>query len=663
MKKQTWQLSLEISAVLFIVLCVFTVNTTTVLATTHENSESTYQHALKISNIETQTINNGLEILIKGNKTLNYKTYTFESPTRIAIDFKGFGLNNVQDAISVNQGYVSTISNKEFSNEREILTRVEIFLTADISDKVSFDQRDTTLSIFIPNDLTAVAGTRSKISGSESESVRDVLSEIEASSPSISIPEPKTMSPRDIPFVQLAQQSSMPQTATAGTYIEKTIGTDDIHQSSELPIYEGIPISLDLKNADIIDIFLTISELTGYNVIIDPKVKGKINIRMNEVPWDQALDIILRQMELGKEYTGTKSPEFPRGNIIRIASVSSLRKEANERKALLDAQKVAEPLITKIIYLSYSKAQQMQSIVKKLLSRRGEIIVDKRTNSLLITDIPANLDKVRNMITLLDVRTKQVLIMSKIITTKKDFSRELGITWGANVVGDAIHGNTTGYRFPNNYNMDYAVSLPSGNNILGVSLGNILDTFNLSAILSASEAEGLTKVISNPRVLTSDNVEAMIKSGTQIPYIIETDEGFRYAFKEAVIQLKVTPHVTHDNFIQMDVEIKKDAPDYTFDPPGILTNRASTDVLVKDGDTFVIGGLNQTTTGWDSSRIPFVHNIPIIGWLFKNKRIKNEYDDLLVFITPKLVQQEQTQVKAVSFDESILPSEEKKSKK
>jgi len=621
-------------------------------------NESSYQHAAVISTVEMVNRADGTEILVHASKALDYKTYNFENPARIAIDFDGFGLASDQQNIVSDTGPVTLVTSREFKNETDILTRIEIALAEDALEHAKIAVQGTTLSVFLPAGFSSQANLDSPAVANDTAPAGDIFTSLEATTPEITIPAPKTTRNDDSAFVQIAQA----QTAQAGSYLEKTIGSDDV-QSIMLPDYEGIPISLDLKNADVIDIFMTIADLTGYNVIIDPKVKGKINIKMNQVPWDQALDIILRQMELGKEYTGTKTPEFPRGNIIRIAPVNSLRKEAEERRKLLDAQKISEPLITKIIYLSYAEASQMDKIVKKLLSKRGEIIVDKRTNSMLLTDIPANLEKIRNMVTLLDVRTRQVLIASKIITTKKDFTRQLGIAWGSTFIADAPHGNTTGYRFPNHGAVDYAVSLPQGASILGVTLGNVLDTFQLSAILTASEQEGLTKVISNPRVMTSDNVEAEIKSGYQLPYIIWTDRGLRYAFKDATISLKVKPHVTHDSYIDMKIEAKKDSPDFSTDPVSIFTNRAKTEVLVRDGDTFVIGGLNQTTTGWDSARLPFLHRIPIIGLLFKNQNIKNAYDDLLVFITPKIIQQEQTQVQSISFDQSILPAEDKKTKK
>lgn len=598
-----------------------------------------------ISKIETVQKNDGVEVIIHGNSTMAYKVFQFDNPSRIALDIPDYQLQNVPGSISVDSGTVTRIVSREFRNEKQALTRIEILLACQDCKEHSIEEGQQSLSIFLPY-----------TDEFRPQPTRDILSQVEATTPAkqqtFAVPNKKPAS-----YIRIAQA----QPSSVGTS-EQLIGVEEDVSGELQTDYEGVPISLDLKDADIVDIFLTMSEITGYNILVDPAVSGKkINIRMTNVPWDQALDIILKHMELGKEYTGTKTEEYPRGNIIRIASVQKLKQEADQRRELIESRKIAEPLITKIFYLSYANAGVMQDKLQNVMSTRGQAIIDDRTNALIITDIQDNMIKIKNMISLLDVRTKQVLIASQIVTTKKDFTRDLGIQWGGRFIADATHGNTTGYRFPNNYAIDgtsnggYAVNLPAGSPVLGMTLGNVLDTLQLNFLLSAGETEGLTKIISSPRVMTSDNVEAEIKTGTQIAYTIFSDRGLEAQFKDATISLKVTPHITNDNYIRMKIEAKKDSPDFSVNPPAINTNNAKTEVLVKDGDTIVIGGLNQTTTGWNEERLPLLHRIPFLGWLFRSKSTKNAYDDLLIFISPKVVHQEKSQIQAITFDQKMAP--------
>lgn len=597
-----------------------------------------------ISQIEALPKTEGVEIILHANQAINYKTFRFDNPPRIAIDLNHCKLAKGASLLQVNLGIVKMVKSKEFRNEKNTLSRVEVILNEKEKSEVKISRKGNNLSLFIPSDGVNVSAAPAE----------KVFSHLEAST-TMNSPRIHSVSQNDVPFIRIAQANT-----TASKVIEHTIGSaDNAYAEQAEKQYKGIPISLDLKDADVIDIFLTISELTNYNIIVDPKIHAKINIRMHDVPWDQALDIILKQLSLGKAFTGTKSPEFPKGNIIRITTMGKLKAEANARRALMEARKIAEPLFTKIFYLSYANAAELKMKVKKLLTSRGQIIVDKRTNALIVTDVTPSLNKVKNMISLLDVRTKQVLISSQIITTKKDFSRDLGIQWGGKFTADSVHGNTTGFRFPNNYSVDgssnggYAVNLPAGSPIVGLSLGNVLNTMQLNFVLSAGETEGLTKVISSPRIMTSDNISAEIKTGTQIAYTVFSDRGLEVQFKDAVISLKVTPHITNDNFIKMKIDAKKDSPDFSVTPPAINTNNAKTQVLVRDGDTIVIGGLNQSTEGWHEERIPFFHKIPFLGWLFKSHGIKNEYDDLLVFISPKIMQQEKSNVQAIVFDQTL----------
>jgi len=419
--------------------------------------------------------------------------------------------------------------------------------------------------------------------------------------------------------------------------------------------YKGKPISLDFKDIDVLDVFVLISEVSGFNVVVDPDVKGRITIRLENVPWDQALEVILKNQGLGKEVEG---------NVMRIANMSKLRDENVLKRQMAEAEEMARPRDTRILYLSYAKAVELEPLVRKVLSRRGEIIVDERTNAMIVVDIPENLEQGVSLIRELDVRTKQVSINAQVVNTTKNFARNLGIQWGGTFAADKYHGNTTGYRFPNNMfvdftgedDSDYAVNLPSGQKLLSLKMGNVLDTLKLQAALSASENEGMTKVISNPRVTTADNTPANVESGYDIPYsTVNADTGAQsVAFISASLRLSVTPHITNDRFISMEIEVTKNQPDFanTANAGGqgtpIIKNVANTRVLVKDGETVVIGGLNETSNGTSQSRIPWLGRVPIIGLLFKNHAKTSTFTDLLYFITPTIIQ---------SSDETIREGE------
>lgn len=436
-----------------------------------------------------------------------------------------------------------------------------------------------------------------------------------------------------------APAASESQPAPGGT-LTVDLGADSIYGLQAPEKYTGKPISLDFKDIDVLDVFRLIAEVSGFNVVIDPDVKGKITIRLDNVPWDQALDVILKNQGLDKEIEG---------NVMRIAYMTKLRDERVLKRQMEEAKARIRERDTKIVYLSYAKSADIAPLIKKLLSVQGDIIIDDRTNSLIVLDFTENIERAIKLIKILDVRTKQVFINAQIVRTDKNFSRQLGIQWGGRFVADAVHGNTSGYQFPNQYMVDlqqgtedgYAVNLPSGSQLIGLTFGNVLDTLKLRAALTAAESEGLTKTISNPRVTTSDNKKANVTSGSRIPYQTFTKEGTgEIEWIDAGIKLDATPHVTHDNFISMNVSVTKDAPDFSNlvnGAPPINQNRASTDVIIKDGETLVIGGLNETIVGDSQARIPFLGRIPILGLLFKNMSKSNKFSDLLIFITPQIM--------------------------
>lgn len=397
--------------------------------------------------------------------------------------------------------------------------------------------------------------------------------------------------------------------------------------------FTGEPISLDLKDADIKDVFRTISQLTGLNIVIDPEVRGTVTVQLENVPWDQALDLILKQNGLGYVLEN---------NIMRIATTAKLQTEESDRARLAEARQAAEPTRTVIKKLSYARAQEITPTLKSIMSRRGDIVVDARTNTLIIREIPTFLPAVLQLIENLDTSTPQVMIESRIVETTKTLGRSLGINWGFNGVADVAHGNTTNLTFPNNVDGGFRVGLENGPVIGAIRLGNILDTFNLDISLTAAENQGLLKIISSPKLAALTNTAALIQSGVQIPVQTTVNNTTTVIYVDATLRLEVTPQITAEGTILLNVNVQKREPAVALNlalgqnvPLTIREYRGQ--VLVRDGGTTVIGGIFQINDQDQNNMIPGLWKIPILGNLFRNKTRTEKHDELLIFITPRIL--------------------------
>jgi type IV pilus assembly protein PilQ len=413
--------------------------------------------------------------------------------------------------------------------------------------------------------------------------------------------------------------------------------TGDLYQSRTLAEqqtqFTGEPISLDLKDADIKDVFRTISQLTGLNIVIDPEVRGTVTVQLEDVPWDQALDLILKQNGLGYVLEN---------NIMRIATTAKLQAEQADRARLAEARQAAEPTRTVIKKLSYARANEITQTLKSVMSRRGDIVVDARTNTLIIREIPTYLPAVLQLIENLDTSTPQVMIESRIVETTKTLGRSLGINWGFNAIADVAHGNTTNLVFPNNIDGGFRVGLENGPIVGAIRLGNILDTFNLDIALTAAENQGLLKIISSPKVTALTNTAALIQSGVQIPVQTNVNNTTTVIYVDATLRLQVTPQITSEGTILLDVAVQKREPAVALNislgqnvPLRIQEYRGQ--ILVRDGGTTVIGGIFQINDQDQNNMIPGLWKIPILGNLFRNKTTTQRHDELLIFITPRIL--------------------------
>ncbi|HVG58431.1 MAG TPA: type IV pilus secretin PilQ [Hyalangium sp.] len=419
--------------------------------------------------------------------------------------------------------------------------------------------------------------------------------------------------------------------------------------------YRGKRVSFEFKDIDIQNLLRVIAEISKKNIVVADDVNGKVTIRLRNVPWDQALDLILRTKNLGKEEVG---------NIVRIAPLKTLEEEArlrNERKKSMIAQ---EDLLVNLIPVNYAVAADMASRVKDILSERGSVTVDQRTNVLIVKDVRANIEKARALVRNLDTQTPQVLIESRIVEANTSFSRQLGVQWGGSGLASAATGNSTGLIFPNSVNVfgssgggaappgfgnvspPFAINLPAGAGVgaggaVGMTFGSAGGALSLQLRLSAAENEGYVKTISAPKVTTLDNNTARISQGVSIPFSQTSAAGTNTVFIEARLSLEVTPHITQDGSILMSISAQNNQPDPANTgangQPAIQRKEAQTQVLVKDGDTTVIGGIYVRRGSQSTDTVPFLGKIPVLGYFFRRQSERDDRQELLIFITPRIL--------------------------
>jgi len=422
-----------------------------------------------------------------------------------------------------------------------------------------------------------------------------------------------------------------PRTAARDPFATRTL----TEQERE---YVGDRYDYSLRDADLVETLRSFAVMSGLNIVIQPGVQGTVTVELRDVPWDQAFEQILKINGLSYEVEG---------NIMRIAPTDTLQQEAQARRQLEQAKSLSIPLTTVIRRLSYAQAGNVSGILRAgggILSQRGNVIVDQRTNTLIIKELPDYIDTVIAVIENLDIPEPLVMIEARIVETRKNFTRTLGIDWGFSGISSPATGNTTGLVFPNNGTVDGGVSLLTGgaNGFLDISLGNVLNTFNLDIALQAAENEGLVNILSAPKVQALNNEQASIQSGFQIPIQTVANNTVNVQFVNATLRLDVTPQVTAEGTVLMDINIQKRNPEFGLTVAGaqnapISTKEASTRVIVRDGGTTVIGGIYEVTTNQGEDRVPGLANVPIIGHLFKNRRRTDENSELLIFITPRVV--------------------------
>jgi type IV pilus assembly protein PilQ len=421
-------------------------------------------------------------------------------------------------------------------------------------------------------------------------------------------------------------------------------------------VYTGKRISLNFQNIDVRSVLQLIADFTDQNIVISDKVVGKVTLHLNKVPWDQALSIIMKTRGLSKRKMG---------NVTLIAPSDEIAAREKAEIAALEQSKGLAPLLSELMQINYAKASEIAELLKNknvsMLSDRGALSVDARTNSVWIQDTAAKLAEIKELVKKLDVPVKQVLIEARIVIVNKDFERDLGIRFGvtrpdslsgtlagANEVrasGSAESTKTvetrTGYPVPaNRLNLDLAAPSTATPASIGLALAKLGNGILLDLELSALEIEGKGEVISSPRLITANQQEAIIESGEEIPYLEASSSGAAtVSFKKAVLSLKVTPQITPDNKIILDLKVNQDTPGTLTvnNVPSITTKQIETNVLVSNGQTVVLGGIYKQDKKSAINRVPFLGEMPFIGSLFRNRQQITKREELLIFITPKII--------------------------
>jgi len=418
--------------------------------------------------------------------------------------------------------------------------------------------------------------------------------------------------------------------------------------------FTGYPVSLDFQGVDLRAVLRTFAEISGLNIVIDPTIQGTVDVALRDVPWDQALDIILRANKLNYVLEGT---------IVRIAPLTVLADEEAQRRKLSEEQALSGELRVLTRSLSYARAEDLRALLTAtVLSQRGSIQTDPRTNTLIINDLADRLERALALIATLDRPEPQVEIEARIVQTTRDFARRIGVQWGVNGRASPALGNTLPLAFPNQGAFEGrstptdgvpapgagfdAVSnmvnlgVAGATSGIGVALGAINGALNLDVALTALEESGQGRILSTPRVSTQNNIEAEITQGVQIPIQTVANNTVTVTFRDAALTLKVTPQITAANTVIMRIQLENSSPDFSRavnNIPPIDTQRAITQVLVSNGETTVIGGIYMSREQTSQDRTPGLHRIPLLGWLFKRNVFEDESRELLIFITPKII--------------------------
>ena len=610
------------------------------------------EKARQLKSVETAGSGDALEVRIKGDGALVYKAFRLDGPARLVVDLAGVKNSARASTVPVDGNVVRAVRVAQFKGGADPVARVVIDLASKSEYTITPD--GTQLRVRFGNALVP-AVTESAVQRIEvpaAAPARPAPARTIEEIPAVAENAPTWRMPARQVISSAADQVA-PEPPRTTTTLTATPQTEDVFAQQTTPsglqtmtnmtganrtlssqgrVFSGDPISLNLKDADIRDVLRTFAQLTGLNIAVDPQVTGRVTVDFVDVPWDQALDIILRQNGL---------TFILEGNVMRVGTAARIAQEQAAAAALAEQERLNVALTTVSFKLSYARAQEVATLVRDIASPRAKIIIDQRTNLLIISEIPAYLQTIRNLIDTVDVANKQVVIEARIVETTKIFSRAWGFSWSFGGDLDPALGTGTGLVFPNRIGFNGGpFEFGPGNRILGLTLTDVLGTFTLDLALNAAENESLARIISAPRVTTQDNTAAEIQSGVQIPYQTRVNFTTTVSYIDATLRLSVTPQITEAGTIIMDIQVQKTTPGQPLEGAAgvpLNTRQARTRLMVRDGGTAVIGGIYQAQDTTGQSRVPVLHQLPVIGNLFRSNSRNLQHDELLIFITPRIV--------------------------
>jgi type IV pilus assembly protein PilQ len=608
-------------------------------------------------------------VRVEGVGHLDVHAGRMQKPDRLVLDFAGARLAVQKTVIP---GIAAPVRGVRIGQYRPDVARVVVDLTTATPYQVSRDGEAVVIYFETPSS-TPMQPVSSVTTLTQNEKTRPAFNYMAASprtaiarsSKDRKISAPRFALPSELtqPSVTLASfsdkdpvrpDSSTPQAAAqqavqqAGTAATTMAQTPAASAPAPAGKYTGEPISVNLKDVDLKDFFRLIHEISGLNVVLDPAVKGTLTIVLDEVPWDQALDIVMQNNSLDKQLNG---------NVLRIATRSTLKNEAETMRDLERAQAEAIAPVTVPRVLSYAKAASMAPLLKKFLSSRGDILFDDRSNQLIIRDIPSVIPVIDNLIRNLDRKSQQVEIEARVVSASRSFAIDIGTqlgfagqtTSGRSIAGgDSTVGTSNVTSTPPPFLTSAGTSsLPLNTNLgagaptSGIFLGHRSPNFAVDFFITASEAKGVGKLLSKPKVITQNNEKATVKQGTKIPIQTTINNTISVQFIDAVLKLEVTPQITAEGTVFMDVLVENTQIDTGIPRvsgiPALDTESAETKVTVADGGTVVIGGIIISSQRTDIQQVPLVGSLPLIGHLFKRTSVTTQSQELMFFLTPRII--------------------------
>jgi type IV pilus assembly protein PilQ len=657
----------------YLILASMAVASSPMLAQTPAGSTAT---SAVISSVAITQAPERSAVRVEGEGRLDVHAGRMQNPDRLVLDFAGARLAVQKTVIP---GTSAPVRGVRIGQYRPDVARVVVDLTTASPYQVSRDGEAVVIYFENPSTAPVVpVSSVTTLTSRQNEKSRPEFHYIAASprlvaeraSKNLKISAPRFTLPRELtqPSVTLASfsgkepvrpDSSTQQAAAQQAVQQAGTAATTMATSSQAPAaaptpagkYTGEPISVNLKDVDLKDFFRLIHEISGLNVVLDPAVKGTLTIVLDEVPWDQALDIVMQNNSLDKQLNG---------NVLRIATRATLKNEAETQRDLEKAQAEAIAPVTVTRVLSYAKAATMAPTLKKFLSSRGDILYDDRSNQIIIRDIPSVIPILDNLIRQLDRKSQQVEIEARVVSASRSFAIDIGTQLG--FAGQATHGRNFIAGDPavgqssfgdNNPSPPVAIqnssppvlplvsNLAAGAATSGLMLAHRSPNFAVDFFITAAEAKGVGKLLSKPKVITQNNEKATVKQGTKIPIQTTINNTISVQFIDAVLKLEVTPQITAEGTVFMDVLVENTQIDTGIPRvsgiPALDTESAETKVTVADGGTVVIGGIIISSQRTDISQVPLVGSLPLIGHLFKRTSTTTQSQELMFFLTPRII--------------------------